>query len=273
MTYFIVGFVLFLAVMFVYNMLSRETGFKLTKTADGKSRFGSIPDFGGLLGHIPGSDFLKEQWAKKDDDSKKLFLYILTIIIAYAVGHMAPEGKDVIYRGAAALIVLHFIWTFSPGKASKFTWTIVVGMLVYFVLAWAYPNDAPKILNASWGLSKKVMASVANGADSLNENYGKSTPERTLPVATPSVYQSNERVIEVLATEDKFTEVKIPSGVKFSIDCPDDGLAKVYHRDAPQGIIYDCAQNVEVGENLHNFRVGFSSKTDKPVLVRVRITS
>lgn len=106
-------------------------------------------------------------WTNKEDDSKKLFLYIVAILIAYAVAGIAPAGKEVIWRGVAALIVLHFIWTFSPGKASKVTWAIVIGMLAYFVLAWVYPKDAPRILNASWEISKNVMGWAADGTESL----------------------------------------------------------------------------------------------------------
>jgi len=114
-------------------------------------------------------------YAGKDDDGKKLTLYIIAILVAYAAARIAPilNGDGVVYRGVAALIVLHFIWTFSPGKAGKMTWFIVGGMLAYFVLAWAYPKDAPRALDASWKISGKVMASIANGLESTNDNYGK----------------------------------------------------------------------------------------------------
>jgi len=112
--------------------------------------------------------------------------------------------------------------------------------------------------------------------ESADKNYGKEPKATTAPphvAQAPVAYQPQTRTIEVVATEERFTEVKIPSGVHFSIDCPDGGLAKVFHRDEPQGVIYDCANSIEVGENLHNFRIGFSSKTETPIKIRIKITS
>lgn len=220
--------------------------------------------------------FVIRWWAKKDDEGKRFMWYIVVITVAYLASYMAPDGKEAVFRGVVALIGVHIIWTFlSTGEIGVFTWTVVLGMVTYFVLAWGYPKDAPRIFDASWGLSKKVMTNVADTAQSMNENYGKpATETKTGPeVSAPKAYQPETRKIEVIATKDRFTYVKIPSGVQFSIDCPDDGLAEVFHRGAQQGIIYDCAQNIEVGENLHNFRIGFSAKTEAPVKVVVRITS
>lgn len=134
-------------------------------------------------------------------------------------------------------------------------------LVVFCVVALIFPN-----------VVGTITTNMVSWARDFNDNYGKAELASAQQSA-PAVYQPETRVVEVLVTENEFTEVKIPPGVKFSIDCPDDGLAKVYHRDAQQGVIYDCAQTIEVGENLHNFRIGFSAKTEAPVKVVVRITS
>lgn len=99
----------------------------------------------------------------------------------------------------------------------------------------------------------------------------KDTPQQEA-VPTPN-YQSNKWQVEVIVTDQRFTEVMIPLGVQFSIDCPNDGLVKVFHLGAPQGIIYDCAYPFEIGENLHNLRIGFSAQTESPIRVIVRFSS
>lgn len=219
--------------------------------------------------------FVKDWWKKKDLEAKRWSLYtaiaIVSITVSYAIG-----GNDG-YAAAAiiALISLHFVWLAYSEKSSLFTKTFITGFLLFYIAAWMVP-DVVKIRDASWSMTKKVVSEVAVSAESADKTYGEAPTNKSVEqtAVAKATYQPETRKIEVLATEDEYTEVKIPSGVQFSIDCPDDGLAKVYHRDAQQGIPYDCAQGpIEVGENLHNFRIGFSAKTETPVRVVVRITS
>lgn len=86
--------------------------------------------------------------------------------------------------------------------------------------------------------------------------------------ASPS-YQTNGWQVEVVVTDEIFTEVPVPQEARFiAIDCPSDGLVKVFHSYAQQGIIYDCALPFNIGE-VQYLRIGFSAKGDAPVLVRV----
>lgn len=215
-------------------------------------------------------------WAKRDDDARRFFWYIVVIIVAYMAVYVAPEGKGVIYRGAIALIGVHIIWTFlSSGKISTLTWTVVFGMLTYFVLAWGYPNDMPKIFDASWGLSKKVVADVANKATRLNDNYGKETNVTEVPPQqrfSAPAYQPQTRVIEIETVEDRYKPAVIPPGVRFNIECPSGGIARYYHRGAPEGVEYPCPLPPNLGDRLRDFHIGFSKDTEDPVIVRVMIT-
>ncbi|PIQ36013.1 MAG: hypothetical protein COV32_00995 [Candidatus Yonathbacteria bacterium CG10_big_fil_rev_8_21_14_0_10_43_136] len=224
-------------------------------------------------------------WGKMTPNSKKrvwlIILSVIAILVATAsIPKSAPSESSpeniYLWAGIIALLGVHIIWavySFSE-KVSWMETTILYGIIFFYGLTLVFPQVVP-IRDALWGLTNKALTGTQKVIVSINEKYGEtpSAPQGQQSASAPAAYQPQTRVIEVTATEDRFTEVKIPPGVQFSIDCPDDGLAKVFHRDAQQGIIYDCAQNVEVGENLHNFRIGFSSKTETPVLVRVRITS
>lgn len=211
-------------------------------------------------------------WGEKDESGKKWSWYIAILLFAYFIYLVSPKGYEVAARAIAAIVPLHIVWGVVGKKVSFFTKIIVSGMLVYFVLAWLTPEIAT-YRDAKWSTVKKSVAKMASEAEYDDKNYGKETAKKQ-PNGVRAGYRPQTRVVEVTVTEDKYTEVKIPLGVKFSIDCPEDGLAKVFHRDAPpEGIPYDCAEPIQVGENLHSFRIGFSAKTEKPVRVKVRITS
>ncbi|MBI5078187.1 MAG: hypothetical protein HZB11_02375 [Candidatus Yonathbacteria bacterium] len=270
-----------LAAILIYSAITEQMGFKVFTTPEGKPRFRLLGGFLNSFSVSPneGDGFhksnmgssVKKWWGEKDEDNKKWSLYIAILIFAYLVHVVAINEYKLAARAIAALVPLHFVWGIVGKKMGLLTKVIVSGILIYFVLAWLVP-DIVTYRDAKWSTVKKSVAEMATQAKKDDENYGKMVAKNP-PVDTRAGYRPQTRVVEVTATEDRFTEVKIPSGVKFSIDCPDNGLAKVFHRDAPQGIVYDCARAVEVGENLHGFRIGFSSKTEKPVRVKVRITS
>lgn len=238
------------ASIIVYLAVARQTGFRILTSSNGESRFGSLK---GILSTSDnkgeggfGSAIWKKAYADKDDDGKKLALYIIAILVAYAAAHIAPDGKEIVYRGVAALIVLHFIWTFSPGKAGKMTWFIVGGMLAYFVLAWAYPKDAPRALDAGWGLSKKVMASIASSLESANANYnnasaaggGESQKEEGMwMLFDPDVYtlaRPGDR--ESIFIDDPETWVQlpeVPDGFEAEVACGSASM-KIYWKGGPR---------------------------------------
>lgn len=223
----------------------------------------------------------KDGWNKKTLEQKRWFLYVWIMIIAitvvYVVKHSfggAYENMRFFIGGVVVLFVLHaVIWPFFTEKTSIITKAVTFAVFAF--LSWSVITPDATV---------RVMKIYDDKIKDINENAFKGSPRPT-SVAAPARYQpgprkayqsktqKETRTIVFYATEDKFTEVKIPPGVQFSIDCPDDGLAKVFHRDAQQGIIHDCALPFEVGENLHDFRIGFSAKTKVPIKGAIRITS
>lgn len=225
-----------------------------------------------------------ESWWSKfyKNDKKRVWLIVLATVSIIIANIFLPKEvaektteNPYFWAGVVALFGVHIIWgVFAPGKEmGRLEMAILYGIIFFYGLTLVFPETV-SIRNSGWGIARKAVADVDKALASANDNYGK-TPDVSAQQSAivPAVYQPKTRTIEVTATEDEFTEVKIPSGVQFSIDCPDDGLAKVFHRNSQQGVVYDCAQTIEVGENLHNFRIGFSAKTEKPVHVTVRITS
>lgn len=220
-------------------------------------------------------------WEKRheDVDKKRMFWYVVLIFLCYGISKVWDEGY--IAAGIVAILVLHAIWGIYYKEISLSTKAIVGGLLLAFVLGWLVP-ETRGVTKQFWEASKRDLAEKSIKATEFLKKYkdGKTVEAVEVEsqpvkqsVVVPAGYRPETRVIEVMATEDKFTEVKIPPGSQFSIDCPSDGLAKVFHHGAPEGIIHDCKDNIEVGENLHNFRIGFSSKTETPVKVRVKISS
>ena len=226
----------------------------------------------------------KTEPSSKDDavKRKRFWLVILASVLIVFVAIFSPESgvggaeekMSMVYfwAGVISLVGVHAIWYFYPEETSNMEKYVLYGIIFFYGMVFVFPQLVP-IRNSGWSLINKGLTNVQNTIVAADKDDEETPAQAQQSARAPEVNQPQTRLLEVTATEDRFTEVKIPSGVQFSIDCPDDGLAKVFHRDAQQGIIYDCAQNIELGKNLHNFRIGFSSKTETPVLVRVRITS
>ena len=66
--------------------------------------------------------------------------------------------------------------------------------------------------------------------------------------------------------------MEIPPGVTFKLYPQEGCLIGVAHDEIPHGIVFDCAEPPELGSNLRNLRLGFSSKTETPVEVVIEIT-
>ncbi|KKS59446.1 MAG: hypothetical protein UV24_C0001G0034 [Candidatus Nomurabacteria bacterium GW2011_GWA2_42_41] len=224
--------------------------------------------------------FVGRWWAKHDDEGKRFIWYVVVITVAYLASYLAPDGKEAVFRGVVALIGAHIIWTFlSSGKISAFTWTIVLGMVTYFVLAWGYPKDAPRIFDASWGLSKKVMTDIADTAQSINENYGKTASETkkeseaTVPRATNVVHVQRlaqvETVFELTPDFNRRNMIRTPPMKTITYYCSDEGseMAIVYSAgqiNVPSGQAFKCPTlkddiHALIGVDIRNASLMFRS--------------
>jgi len=224
--------------------------------------------------------FVIRWWAKKDDEGKRFIWYVVVITVAYLASHMAPDGKEAVFRGVAALIGVHIIWTLlNTGKIGVFTWTIVLGMVTYFVLAWGYPKDAPRIFDASWGLSKKVMSNIADTAQSMNENYGKAATgtkmetEVTSPRATNVVHLQRlaqvETVFELTPDFNGKNMIRLPPMKRITYYCSDEGseMTVIYSAgqiNVPSGQAFKCPTTKDdvhalVGVDIRNASLMFRS--------------
>lgn len=214
-------------------------------------------------------------WAKKEIEAKRWSLYtaiaVVSITVSYAIG-----GNDG-YAAAAiiALIGLHIVWLAFSEKSSLFTKTFITGFLLFYIGAWILP-DIVKIRDSSWSMTKKAVAEVAVKAKSADESYGKEPKETEAPQqyqrAPVPAYQPQTRVIEIETVEDRYKPAVIPPGVRFNIECPSGGIARYYHRGAPEGVEYPCPLPPNLGDRLRDFHIGFSKDTEDPVIVRVMIT-
>lgn len=224
--------------------------------------------------------FISRWWVKHDDEGRRFIWYVVVITVAYLASYLAPDGKEAVFRGVVALVGVHIIWTFlNTGKISTFTWTVVLGMVTYFVLAWGYPNDAPRIFDASWGLSKKVMTNIADTAQSMNENYGKPATETktesviTTPSATNVVRVQRlaqvETVFELTPDFNRRNMIRLPPMKTVTYYCSEEGseMAVVYSAgqiNVPSGQTFKCPTlkddiHALIGVDIRNASLMFRS--------------
>lgn len=205
---------------------------------------------GGAGSGLRVPDFVETWWTSRGDEGRKFLWYVAVIILAYIAARIAPEGKDLIFRGVVALLGVHLIWTFmSSGKINVLSWTIVGGMLIYFVLAWGYPDDVPRIFDASWGLSKKVVHSAANKVESANTDYDNPPSQAGIPAP-------------IVATNAGFTDTVIPDGSSFTFFCPG-GTLMTFVDDNTSRTEIDCdktQRGLVIGDKTTGRHIGFKSK-------------
>lgn len=233
-----------------------------------KFRKGSLPGFSSLP-KINALGTVGKWWVQKDDEGKKFLWYVLVIILAYGAMYVAPEGDELIVRCAVALIGLHLIWTFvTAGKISTFTWTIVGGMLGYFVLAGFYPVESVKIKTASIKLMGDGVSWTADTLSNIANNTPHQAPVATAPaVATAPVSAPKTKPVVVNTTivipPYGSIEVTRPMGYYLSeVVCSDSAFFNIRNAETGEmvGGTKDCSKKIK-GEVLPaDYRIIFFKK-------------
>lgn len=235
-----------------------------------------------------------ESWWSKfyKNDKKRVWLIVLatvTIIIAniFLPKEVAEKTTENPYfwAGVVALFGVHIIWgVFAPGKEmGRLEMAILYGIILFYGLTLVFPDDIVTIRDSGWGITKKVVAGIATGAKSLNEDYGK-TPaavQATTEVASSSGISTVPLVVPVGVT----VEVNRPNGHYLaSVNCPKDVVMEVMDMDTGRIVIFtdpatgistpyqDCDATVRNGNLPLNIKLAFFQKGDDggPVDVLVR---
>lgn len=209
----------------------------------------------------------KEKWSAKDTAGKKMVLYIAILLIGWVI----TAWKGYLWGGGITVVLVHIMWWRYSDKPTLFTKVVVYSMLGLLFIGLISPRAADQLKNAGWTSVKKALKDAGTGAEKLSAQYEKDELFKSSPAKKGSAGSAKEWSVTKTVTNERFTEIRIPSGVSFAIDCPENGVARVYHRGAPsEGIDYLCADGpVEPGENLHNFQIGFASVDANPAKVTI----
>lgn len=171
---------------------------------------------------------------------------------------------------------LHW-WSFVIRDGKTFTALAIT----YFVFASAFLQDKEK--KAPFYQKVMVFTMIAavdlalmglTPSDAWSKyGWGAGTAHAQAVADVSHVTQKQgPRTIEVIAMEGAFTEVEIPPATSFRWDIQEGCLVAVVHNGIPQGAVRDCAEHIELGDNIQNLRLGFSSKTEMPIRVLVTFT-
>lgn len=166
-------------------------------------------------------------------------------------------------------------WSFLTRDGKTFTALVVT----YFVFASAFIQDKEK----KAPFYQKVMVftmiiavdmALMGSPFGLWDKYGWKGAEQSRSVVETFTPKQSPvtRTVNIIATQGAFTEVKIPPATDFRWDVQEGCLIAVAHDGDPGGSIYDCTEHIELGTYLHNLRIGFSSKTETPVKIAVKLT-
>lgn len=84
---------------------------------------------------------------------------------------------------------------------------------------------------------------------------------RSAQAAPTQTSRTKTRIIEGVAAQGVFSEVKIPGGCDFTSKCQNGVLMGVTHKKLPQGTMVDCADEkyTDLGVNLQDLRLSFVS--------------
>lgn len=260
----VLAFIIILGVLYFTTMLAAKHRDKATKALKGIQNLFKVTE-------NSKEKSTWEKWKTKSPEDKRWFLYtaiaVLAIMLAYTIPDSWTAEERYYLLGGFVVVAVHIVWLFFTDTTSITTKILVSAFLVFCFSAVLMPNTANKL----WTDAKMTVNEYDARVKAGKPFFDESKPAVSITQASPP-YQPQTRIVEVIATEDTFTPVNIPSGAQFSIDCPENGLARIYHREVPQGYEHDCAKPLEIGENLHNFQVGFASKNETPAKVVVKIT-
>lgn len=214
----------------------------------------ALPQMGGVGTKLGGA--LSGAFAQASGDNKHriefIFLFVLVLIGLWAT-------KPAVYS-----------WLWEHGRLTVFISFIIIGYIV----------RPPK---SKFFLKMGVLALLSMGIYSSipEEKMGwtRTVTTTTVPEAPAMTVTKNakqERTVRsirlVSGTQGFFTEIEIPKGVTFKLYPQEGCLVGVIHDGIPEGIVFDCTEPLELGSNVRNLRLGFSSKTDVPIEVVVELT-
>lgn len=235
----------------------------------------TLPKFDATDKKVP--DFVTKWWGELNPGQRKFVWLTFILLVATAGMFSSLNGWTVLHIVEALVIIGLFV---SPPKKADTANSLTIAAIFLVTFASLLPG-IQSFATAKWAMLEMwtnetgwqtIMKAKAYEQEDIAFD-SKSETKTQLITRAPQLYQPETRVVEVIATNEGFKEVQIPKMARFAWDCPSGGLVAVVHDGVPQGIIYDCDHDVEVGENLHHLRLGFSSKTGTPVRVTVRITS
>lgn len=232
-----------IASILFYLMIAREMKFKLIKEGSG------------LKGIIASFHILDLHWGTLSEQAKHRleFCFILFLVLV----------------GIATAIPWVYSWLWEHSGLMLFMALIILGYIIK-------PPKSPWVLKLE--VFMLLLMGIYSGIPAENKGWFQKTTasvshrETTVVSKQRATENPKERTIEVVAEPGAFTEVKIPPTTSFRWDIQDGCLVAVMHAGNPHGTIYDCADHIELGNNIQNLRLGFSSKTQTPVRVAVRLT-
>lgn len=191
-----------------------------------------------------------------------LFGYILPILLFIAMLVIMWLTNDVLGW-----------WSFFTRDGKTFT-ALVITYLIFASAFMQEKKKAPfyqKIM--VFAMIVAVVVALTGSPSELWEKYEWKGEEQSKSVESFTPKQSSAtRTVNIIATQGAFTEVKIPPATDFRWDVQEGCLIAVTHDGDPHGSIYDCTEHIELGTYLHNLRIGFSSKTETPVKIAVKLT-
>lgn len=225
---------------------------------------------GGPATKSVGKGFWANWWNNLDKDSspgQKFVLFTMALLVGYIEFHFLKSVWSM-------LVIVLFAALYRPPKGwvgiTFVTIDGVVLILAMFFQGFAEMRHTSYDIADTW--STKAAKSMATYAKEIKNEKPTVSQSSQQSAIVPAVYQPEKRMVELFVTPDSFTPVQIPSGAEVAIDCPPEGLAKVFYRQTPQGIIYDCAHPINIGKNREDLQIGFSSKEEPSVRVRVILT-
>ncbi len=219
---------------------------------------GTLPGLGGVGARVSGI-FGSLSSADKNGGKRWEFGLLLALIVAFTAT-MYPEVFDLPWKHG---------W--------QLTTVVVVAVIAYAVMGLLTPPRTTGILK----FALLVLVSLWVWESLPKENTWKvwwnteeePTRVRPVPQGDPTPH-SVVRTIELYATPNRFTWVRIPGGAMLhGFDCPLGTSMAVIHRNNPRGRIYNCDEgaHIALGYSNINLWIGFQSNEAETVYVVMHV--